>query len=515
MKKDIVLMTVPLLELKCPVTGPYILKAQIESQGFKCKVYDFNVWLWHELGVLAPELWDFNGDIFGIEEKLNEYANIINPVIEKYVAHVLEHDDPDWIGATQFAWTSNYITKWIFNEFKRQGYKGKTVLGGPNCMEWGPHHHMYEFADHTIYGEGEESLVELLRGNTKFPGIDTKMFKQLQNLDAYPIPDYSDVEWHKYPVMHSDLYHPDAWRNQDDGLRQLYITGSRGCVRQCTFCDIHAMAPKFKFRSGKSIAEEVVSHYEKWGVTFYNFTDSLINGSVKAFEDFLTSIIEYKEKKLIPEEVQFWGQAIARPKRQHPEEHFEMMSKAGIFSMSIGIESGSERVRDHMKKKFTNEDIDWTYEMAQKHGIKISTLMLVGYPTETEEDFQETLDMFTRHKDKAGQAIPSIAIGPTMAILPNAPIAQSISEMGIHSDVNGDWILDENDLETRLDRWFRLREHLLSNGFSVFPDRHSNVLREYKEKLVEIKQGKRAPNEKSYVEIFGYENVVKQNETNS
>lgn len=503
-----VFITVPLLELKCPITGPYILKAQLKKHGIESKVYDFNVELWHQVGNIAPELWDFNGDTFGVEDKLMRYHNIIGPEVQNLVAHILENDDPDYVGITQFAWTSNYITKWIFEEFRKQGFTGKTVCGGPNCMEWGPHHHMWQVADHVIYGEAEESLVELIKGNLKFPGIDTKMFKQLQNLDDYPYPDYSDVEWHKYPKKHYDLHDFLAWRNPADNLSELYITGSRGCVRQCTFCDIHAMAPKFKFRSGESIAKEVVKHHQDYGVTHFNFTDSLINGSVSAFEDFLDTIIWYKENGLIPEEITFWGQAIARPKRQHPEEHFIKMARAKVNSLSIGIESGSEAVREHMKKKFTNEDIDWTYDMAQKHGIRISTLMLVGYPTETEKDFQDTLDMFTKHKDKAGKAIPSIAIGPTCVILPTAPIAKSIAVMGIHSDVNGDWILDENNLETRIERWLRLREHLVGLGYKVYPDRHSKVLLDYRQKLIEIREGKREPNEKSYIETHGYLNVL-------
>lgn len=509
MKTDIVLMSVPLLELKRPITGPYILKAQVESKGFTCKVYDFNVYLWYEIGNIAPELWDFNSEIFGIEERLNEYSSMIMPVVKKYVKEILDNYDPKWIGATQFAWTSNWITKWIFNEFKNQGFTGKTICGGPNCMEWGPHHHMWNFADYTIYGEGEESLVELLKGNEKFPGINSKMFKQLQDLDAYPYPDYSDIEWYKYPKYHENLHDPKAWRNSEDKLQELFITGSRGCVRQCTFCDIHAMAPKFKFRSGKCIADEVVHHYETYGIKIFNFTDSLINGSVKAFEDFMSSIIDYKQKGLLPNNIKFLGQAIARPKHQHPEKHFKMMKESGIYSLSIGIESGSESVREHMKKKFTNDDIDWTYEMAHKYGIKVSTLMLVGYPTETEKDFQDTLDLFTRHKDKARTTISAVAIGPTMVILPNAPIAKSISEMGIHSDINGDWVLDDNNLEIRLERWLRLREHLVELDYRVYPDRHSKVLLEYKNKLEEIRMGKREPNKISYIETHGYKNVVK------
>lgn len=507
MKKDIVIMSVPLLQIDNTITGPYILKSVLESNGFNCKVYDFNVYLWYEIGNRAPELWEPNGTVFGIEEELEKYRDVIMPVVTQYVREILTNDDPDWIGVTQFSWTSGYITKWIIAEFRAQGWQGKTVLGGPHCMEYNQGHHMWGVADHVIYGEAEESLLELLKGNTKYPGIDSKNFLQLQNLDAYPFPDYSDVEFHKYPV-HNNSADLEQWRNPNNYLKQLYVTFSRGCVRQCTFCDIHAMAPKFKFRSGKSVADEIAYHCSIYELDRINFTDSLINGSVSEFEKFLDQIIEYKNQGIIPKHLKFWGQAIARPARQHPEEHFRKMKEAGIWSLSIGIESGSESVRDHMRKKFSNSDIDYTLEMLEKYDIKLSVLMIVGYPTETEKDFQDTLDMFTKHKDK--KCINSVAIGPTMVILPNAHIAPMVAEMGIHSDVNGDWVYDDNTLEMRIERWLRLRDHLVDLGYSVSPDRHSKQIRDYREKLIEIREGRSQPNESSYIEKWGYENVLKK-----
>ena len=94
-----------------------------------------------------------------------------------------------------------------------------------------------KMVDHVIYGEAEESLIELLEGKTSGPGIDTKNFKQLQNLDKYPFPDYTDLRLKEYSSNGS----------------VLYMASSRGCVRNCTFCDIHAMAPKFKFRSARNL----------------------------------------------------------------------------------------------------------------------------------------------------------------------------------------------------------------------------------------------------------------------
>ena len=66
--------------------------------------------------------------------------------------------------------------------------------------------------------------------------------------------------------------------------------------------------------------------------------------------------------------------------------------------LASGVESGSERVRDHMKKQFSNQDLDEFVHEAHKNGVTLQFLMIIGYPTETHEDFLETLRMFKRYK---------------------------------------------------------------------------------------------------------------------
>ena len=50
-----------------------------------------------------------------------------------------------------------------------------------------------------------------------------------------------------------------------------------------------------------------------------------------------------------------------------------------------------------MKKQFSNQDLDEFMEQAYKHNINLEFLMIIGYPTETQTDFQDTIDMFTKY----------------------------------------------------------------------------------------------------------------------
>ena len=98
--------------------------------------------------------------------------------------------------------------------------------------------------DAYIKGDGEESLVELLKGNLDYAGINGEQPTQIKNLDTLAFPDYSDYELSFY--------------TNKKGLQALPITGSRGCVRNCTFCDVNENegGPKF-FTYGSSIAGEI------------------------------------------------------------------------------------------------------------------------------------------------------------------------------------------------------------------------------------------------------------------
>ena len=72
------------------------------------------------------------------------------------------------------------------------------------------------------------------------------------------IPDYSDIKWEQYP----DLYY---------NSKSIYITGSRGCVKNCTFCDIHTIWPKYKYRSSVSIFKEILELRERWDRRDFHF----------------------------------------------------------------------------------------------------------------------------------------------------------------------------------------------------------------------------------------------------
>jgi radical SAM superfamily enzyme YgiQ (UPF0313 family) len=124
----------------------------------------------------------------------------------------------------------------------------------------------------------------------------------------------------------------------------------------------------------------------------------------------------------IPRTIKYEGYAIFRGKNQMPEEDFKLAAQAGCVSWSVGVESGSEKVRHDMKKKFTNDDIDWSVNALYKYGISQDWLLIVGYPSETETDFEETKKLLRRYSHLAVSHTIKIGITPTFALLSNSPL---------------------------------------------------------------------------------------------
>lgn len=96
--------------------------------------------------------------------------------------------------------------------------------------------------------------------------------------------------------------------------------------------------------------------------------------------------------------------------------------------------------------------------------------MIVGYPTETDHDFDDTVNMFTRYQDLANRIIVSVSLGSTLSILPGTPLYHNAAAHNIELDAyENNWIsLDNMDLtlEKRLQRREFLAQHLRTLGYS-------------------------------------------------
>lgn len=386
--------------------------------------------------------------------------------IFEYMANRLLSYNTKWVGLSLLSYLSQVSTKWLCFLLKKKNPNVKIVIGGPGCFNSliGVDSYVLELKslkliDNYIVGDGENSLVELLKGNVKYPGINSSSWEEVSNLDNVAMPDYDEYDFSLY------------------ALKKVSIWGSRGCVRDCTFCDIHQHWNKFQWRSAESIFEEMKYQAEKYNINIYHFADSLVNGNQKEYRKLIRLLADYNRDLPSDKKIRWSGYFIFRPKEQMKEEDWKYTAESGADILSVGVESFVEHIRYHIKKYFSNQDLDYGLRMAKKYNIGIGLLMIVGYVTETEQDQIEQIQWLYDNKDYANNPVKYIQAGSTLGILPGTWLYQNQKELGLElsGDVYQDWTIKETNSTPMLRlQWARNMEQAIKDTGFVYHNEKDN-----------------------------------------
>lgn len=484
-KTDILFVSTPLLDLSYPPAAPSVLQAVVKSHGKNPNFFDTNLYLYNNVCGRNDELFEkvsnkfitpvidilpdhssdldmvdlfFDEDDFSGKYFIRRWLNEVVDIIQGYNA--------EWIGISVFSYFSQRTSFLLAYELKKLIPTQKIVIGGKgsNVALFGPDSlafmnrlsHLFTqeqvntvgsnfydvmlglgLADLAVRGEGENSIMEIW--NPDLPDIVKD--KPINFIRGR----VETLDMESVPFVDYDNYLLDEYR-YITGQKILAITGSKGCVRKCTFCDIGVIWPKFKHRSGTHIAQEMIHLYYKYGVKKFFLTDSLVNGSQSAFKDFVMSLSAQMQEQGI-NDLTWHGQYITRAVSQIDQDIYPAMAASGAEGLTIGVETGSDRVREHMKKKFLSSDLDHEMEQFSRYSIDTVLLFFSSYPTETWEDFLDTLNMWIRYqKYAADRTMYKMTLGQPYTHHADTPLNIMQDEIGLHSDPRSDilWQLESN-----------------------------------------------------------------------
>jgi len=456
---DIMICIMPRIEPDAPTAGAGVLKSHLIQAGYACEVIDLNIKLYNYLDKkgIAKDIFFKKAMMFS-----NQPQDCVNTDFENFYQ---EHSDifyqwidifrkknPKWIGMSLLSAFSCAASLKLSEIIKKELPHIRIVWGGTNIQHKGFFSPIEKgYIDAFIKGDGERSIIELLRDNWNYPGINT--VDEIDEVIPYDLslgPDYDDIDWSEYHNQHSK--------------NPIYVTASRGCVRKCTFCNDWQIWPTYRFKNAKKVAEEVDYLKGKHDRTTIMFTDSLLNGSLSNFRNIVEELKKVKEK--YNDKPFGWNShLICRPKHQMPESDYKLMAESGCVGAVIGIESFSPSVREHMGKKYTNEDIYFMIEMLVKYDIRAQLLILIGYVNETEEDHKMNLDaidyIFGKgwgyKKDPAFEykrPLVRWTIGNSLLIDKNHLLFDMIKDdADFEYKTAMNWRYKDNDMAVRLRRW--------------------------------------------------------------
>lgn len=463
---DVVIVTVPWTDSVLPLMAPAALKPIVISAGLSCLAVDLNAEVHYALQNHPMHL-----DLvrFFVEEYTDKTTSDWINDLHISIAEQIMKFSPKIVCLSVFSYICQASTKWIAYYIKKINPNVKIIIGGVGCLVnfTGPS----DFADNLleaglvdyhVRGDGEHTLYELLTGNDKFPGINSNTWQQLTNEDLshIPTPDYSDYDFSFYE------------------LQTLPIIGSRGCVRQCTFCDVIINWKKFQWRTAQDIFEEIQEQYKKYNIRSFKFQDSLTNGNLKEFRELCKLLAEFN--KTLSQKIRWSGYYIFREFTEKSEEDWQLLYDSGAEILVVGIENLNEDIRYKIGKKFSNAAIDLHLEQALKYNITLQLLNIVGYIDETQEhiDFIKWwLNTHTKYKD-----ILYLQWGGTLGIFPNTYLDDHKDDLGIKMTGNNpqSWINPTINSTPKLRaNWSKdLNEYSSSLGYRVLDNIDNHYLLE-------------------------------------
>jgi anaerobic magnesium-protoporphyrin IX monomethyl ester cyclase len=218
------------------------------------------------------------------------------------------------------------------------------------------------------------------------------------------------------------------------------ILGSRGCIFKCSFCSETVLWKRFRYRTAENLIEEFKFHLKNFGTNSFYIVDSLINGNMKELVKFCKIVI--KENL----DISWGGKASIRT--QMSKEILTLMAKAGCTNIQYGIESGSPQVIRDMRKGFTVDIAKRVLRDTYEAGIFTGTFFLVGFPTETEEHYQETKQFLKDIECYIDEVIPGFGMG----IQPGSEVYNDQDKFGISWNEKGEWFTKHSTIEQRENR---------------------------------------------------------------
>lgn len=452
-KSSIVFVLIPEWANTFPPYNLARLSAITKNAGYRTHVFDVNQKAWAE-----RKNWNIDFDPWHTAYMTkwfdDQYFKHIHPHIDKilleYIDKIVEIN-PTVVGFTLYDCNRTPVS-WFVEELRKRLPNIITIAGGAICnksqLMIGNHY------DYIVSGEGEQLILDIMEdveqnGKPESTKMIVQDLNQRINLDTLPIPDYSHFDLNGYEMPNG-----------------VAMELSRGCIAKCTFCD-ETHYWKFRDRMADRVISEIATLHES-GVTMFWFIDSLVNGNLKEFRAILRGIIDSGMK------IEWMGQG--RVDKRMDYEFFKDIRDSGNSHFSFGVESGSNKVLKDMAKGITREDIENNFRDASLNGVLPGVMLIVGFPTETPQDFYETLTLLWRVRNYNLLYISSGITG--CVVTEDTVLGQRPEDYGIAPAQMGNNWITEDLRNTRVHRLIRMKcisiflQHLVNSQNKDFTYRN-------------------------------------------
>jgi len=201
----------------------------------------------------------------------------------------------------------------------------------------------------------------------------------IDNLDEIPIPDRSLVDYARY-INNDRLYF--TTKNKPVGT----IISSRGCVFDCVFCSTKAMwQQKWRGRTPANVVDEIEYLANNYKIKEIAFQDDQFLFDNQRIVDICREIRRRKLK------ITFIVPSGVSPSLLKKETADEMVA-SGFYRIALSIDSGTEKSISFIKKPLILKQMRSLVKYLNKKGLWTYATFVIGFPDETKNDIQETIN---------------------------------------------------------------------------------------------------------------------------
>jgi Radical SAM superfamily len=446
---EVLLMMAPPWNVDMPLVNLASLAAYLRHHGVKTEVLDLNVKLYNSAPPSWRKYWGTNDVYDWFDESLG--GGRAAQLLEQSSRYLdwIERLAPRFIGFS-FNKINLFSTLATARELHQRLPETKLVVGGLGLYDSNLDQIQQVF-DYLVLGEGEESLLEIVRGEPDNPAIiDTSKRTitrdtALQHMRAV----------HKLSELPPFSLEPFDLSNYR--TFQLPGVSSRGCINRCVYCLDRKTCVSYRHFGADYVVKQLRELRQKHSANFVYFVDLLVNGHLKRLEEMCDALIEADLR------LEWASFAMVRPSMS--DELLSKMRQAGCVGLIFGVESASPKVLEAMRKSYGPAEIVEMLEKTKRAGIRTTLNLIFGFPGESWDDFIETVDFIVEHKGLIDQ-IGSIT---DTLLLPNTDLYFEQEAYGIEKladDVHA-WRDADNDHHQRMKKCQHALDRFAEEGISM------------------------------------------------
>ncbi len=245
----------------------------------------------------------------------------------------------------------------------------------------------HPLVDVVVIGEGEQTFLEVVDAafsgrdiagiaGTYVPsasgGVTAAAGRRFLELDELPLPAYDLVNMSDYAGIE----------------HQFDYQSSRGCPFKCGFCYNTAFCGRrWRKKSSVKVVEELIYLHRKYKVAAFGLVDDEFFIDLKRTEAIFDGLLESGSRfRLV-------ASCRLDTIRHFPASLIDKMKQAGVTQMFFGAESGSPKILAMIQKGISLEDTIEGAKVVAEAGIRPILSFMSGFPGETSEDFDRTIDI--------------------------------------------------------------------------------------------------------------------------